>query len=115
MMRYSLDWWCKWFSLITLPVIALFLLSSCANAAPYWVLVYEPVAHTGTRIVDKPCGRSDWAGCSSRGTGIIQLWSGLTEAQRWCVLGHEKKHLAGYNHPGHSYGFAYDCGNGELL
>ena len=96
-------------------IIAALLLSGCATPSAYWVRVAEPVLLTDIRIVDKPCGRSDLDGCNSRYTGVIQLRRGLSPAQHWCVLEHEKRHLAGYNHPAHSYGLAYDCGNGEML
>ena len=110
---YRDNFW-KWPALLGLAIVAAVLLAGCATVEPYWVRVYEPVAHTGTRVVDKPCGRA-WAGCSSRATGVIQLWSGLDDSRRWCVLNHENKHLAGYNHPGTHGLLAYDCGNGETL
>ena len=97
-----------------IPIIAALLLSGCAAPSAYWVKAHEPVAHTGTRYVDKPCGR-EIRGCANRFTGEIQIQRGLDEAMHWCVLNHEKKHLAGYNHPGAFGGFASDCGNGEML
>ena len=100
---------------MTRALIAALLLSGCATPSAYWVKNYEPVAHKRTIYVDKPCGRSDWDGCAIRHSGLIEIRRGLTEAQAWCVLNHEKKHLAGYSHPGGSYGFAGDCGNGETL
>ena len=95
--------------------LAALLLSGCAAPSAYWVKTHEPVAHTKTITVDAPCGSTEWLGCASRFTGVIQLNRGLTEMQRWCVLGHEKKHLDGYSHSGRNYGLAYDCGNGEML
>lgn len=95
-------------------VLVLFL-AGCGAVEPYWVRVYEPVAHTATRYVDAPCNRKDWAGCANRATGIIQIKRGLTEAETWCVLNHEKRHLAGWNHYGTHGLLAYDCGNGETL
>ena len=100
---------------MTRVLIAALLLSGCAAPSAYWVRVADPVLLTDIRIVDRPCGRSDLDGCNSRYTGVVQLRRGLTPAQHWCVLNHEKRHLAGFNHPAHSYGFAYDCGNGEML
>ena len=95
--------------------LALLLLSGCAAPSAYWVKAHEPVAHTKTITVAAPCGRADWLACNSRYTGVIQLHRGLNEAQRWCALNHELKHLAGYVHPNLNTGFASDCGNGEML
>ena len=101
---------------MTRALIAALLLSGCAAPSAYWVRVAEPVLVTDIRIVDRPCGRSDLDGCNSRYTGIIQLRRGLSPAQHWCVLEHEKRHLAGYNHPKSIDGApAIDCGNGEML
>ena len=94
--------------------LVLLLLVGCAQT-PYWVKTHEPVAHKRTIYVENPCERTDWLGCNSRATGVIQIKLWLTETQRWCVLNHEKKHLAGYSHPGAYKGLAYDCGNGEIL
>ena len=99
-----------------ITAVLAFALSGCSTQSTYWVRVAEPVLITDIRIVDKPCGRSDLDGCNSRYTGVIQLRRGMTEAQHWCVLEHEKKHLAGYNHPKSIDGApAIDCGNGEML
>lgn len=95
-------------------LLLLLALSGCAQGT-YWVRAHEPVAHTKTVIVDKPCGRPNLDGCNSRHTGVIELRRGMSEAKHWCVLEHEKKHLAGYNHPAAYRGFAIDCGNGEML
>ena len=95
-------------------LLPLLLLAGCASA-PYWTLVHEPVAYTKTILVDRPCGRADWAGCNSRATGVIQIARSLNASQRWCVLNHEKRHLAGWNHYGTHGLLAYDCGNGETL
>ena len=94
--------------------LLLLFLAGCATTGPYWVRVYEPVKLTAIKTVDRPCGR-DWNGCNSRGTGVVQLRRGMSETERWCALGHEKKHLDGYDHPGHTHAFALDCGNGEML
>ena len=102
-------------ALIGLAIVAAVLLFGCATQGAYWVKTHEPVAHKATRYVDKPCGRANWDGCANRFTGEIQIRRGLSEGQTWCVLNHELKHLAGYSHPGGSYGFAGDCGNGETL
>ena len=97
-------------------LVALLVLAGCATSEPYWIRVAEPVLLTDIRIVDKPCGRADWLACNNRYTGVIQLQRGMREAQHWCVLEHEKKHLAGYNHPKDIAGAqAIDCGNGEML
>ena len=95
-------------------LLLLLFLAGCATTGPYWVRVYEPVKLTAIKTVDRPCGR-DWNGCNSRATGVVQLRRGLTATERWCALGHEEKHLAGYDHPGHTHAFALDCGNGEML
>ena len=97
-----------------MKLLLLLLLAGCAQT-PYWVKTHEPVAHVATITVDRPCGFSDVMGCAVRITGTVELKRGMTEAQRWCVLNHEKKHLAGYSHPGAYRGLAYDCGNGEIL
>lgn len=104
----------RWPAIIGLAIVAVALIAGCASA-PYWVKTHEPVAHTSTRYVDKPCGMNGINGCANRFTGEIQIRRGLSEGQTWCVLNHELKHLAGYAHPGGSYGFAGDCGNGETL
>ena len=101
--------------LITLPALVAVLLVGCTTLNTYWVHTYEPVVHTNTIYVDRPCGHTDWAGCANRATGVIQISRRLTETQSWCVLNHEKKHLAGYTHPGERGILAYDCGNGEIL
>ena len=101
-------------NLLRYTLVAALLLSGCASA-PYWTRVYEPVLLTDIRIVDKPCGRTDWAGCNSRATGVIQIKRGLSQVEAWCVLEHEKRHLAGWNHYGTHGLLAYDCGNGETL
>ena len=94
--------------------LILLLLAGCAQT-PYWVKTHEPVAHVATITVNVPCGLPDVMGCAARSTGTVELKRSMTEAQRWCVLNHEKKHLAGYSHPRAYKGIAYDCGNGEIL
>ena len=93
-------------------LLLIILLSGCS---PYWVKTHEPVEHFRTVYVDYPCGLHEVNGCVVRHRGIIELRKGMTEAEAWCALNHEKKHLAGYSHPGAHRGFAVDCGNGEIL
>ena len=95
--------------------LLLLLLAGCATPAPYWVKTHEPVEHKHTIYVDYPCGKTGLNGCARRSTGTVEIRRGMTDAEGWCVLSHELKHLAGYTHPGRDYGLAMDCGNGETL
>ena len=96
-------------------LLAALLVSGCAAPSAYWVRVHEPVAHTKTIFTDAPCGSTRFNGCNSRSTGVIWIRRGMTEAETWCALAHEKRHLAGYDHPRAYPGPALDCGNGEML
>lgn len=92
----------------------LLLLAGCASE-PYWVRTHEPVPITSIRYVDYPCDRMVNA-CIRLRTGAVEIRRGMTEAETWCALNHERKHAAGYSHPNHREGsFASDCGNGEML
>ena len=93
----------------------LLLVSGSVLAEPYWVKTDAPVEHKRTLIVDKPCGRADLDGCANRESGTIELRRGMDATLHWCTLNHEKKHLAGYSHPGAYRGLAKDCGNGETF
>ena len=88
--------------------------AGCATVSPYWVKVAEPVAHTAILTVAEPCGRKDLDGCARRDTGVIELRAGMDQMLRWCVLNHELKHLAGYDHPIGPH-YATDCGDGVTV
>ena len=79
-------------------------LSGCAQA-PYWFFdgqvykgVYYPPIASDNIMTD--CQTTDWnqLGCAWRNYGIIYYASWLNEKDRDCVISHERKHLAGWEH-----------------
>ena len=92
-------------------------MGGCASfTEPYWTKTHDPVLLTEIRMVDSyPCGRSYWAACSNRTTGVIEIRSNLTQLQRLCALGHEMKELAGFSHKPDMGTFAIDCGDGSIV
>ena len=88
------------------------LLSGCAFE-PYWVKTYAPVEVKHVVTVDFPCGRSDLDGCANRRAHTIELRRGLSPTMRHCILHHEIRHFAGYEHDPRP-GFVADCGDGTM-
>ena len=95
-------------------VLLALMLSGCVTTGPYWVKVADPVPHMGTVVVAEPCGRRDLDGCTRRATGVIELRAGMDYVLQDCVLKHELRHLAGYDHPIGTH-YATDCGDGTLV
>jgi hypothetical protein len=87
------------------------------SVGPYWVRAHAPVAVTRIAIVDVPCGRANWLGCSTRRTGAIELKRGMPPALHACVLSHELHELDGYSHEHITTGVVgrtVDCGDGTI-
>ena len=105
-----------WWALFIAALMILGLLISMTGCATggYWVKMREPILVRGIVEVDRPCGRADYDGCPRYATGMIEIKRGLAEPRRSCVVRHEMKHLAGYDHDPRG-GFATDCGDGEMV
>lgn len=93
--------------------LVLMLLTGCATDA-YWHRSHAPVLIRQVAIVDTPCGRADWRGCSNLATGVIEIRRGLPDIEHACVLSHERRHMAGYDHHTGTH-YATDCGDGTIL
>lgn len=87
-------------------------LSGCATG--YWTQTRAPVVVRGIVIAEHPCGHHDFDGCANYATGMIEVKRGLAEPRRSCVVRHEMKHFAGYDHDPRG-GFATDCGDGSMV
>jgi len=85
------------------------LLSGCAE--PYWIKAREPMPVHRIVEVERPCGLSGVDGCCDLAAGVIYLRSGMPADLRSCVLSHERKHFAGYDHKVRIH-YSTDCGDG---
>jgi hypothetical protein len=89
-------------------IVVALLLAGCASP-PYWVKGHEGLPREHIRTVDVVMSSWDSPGLGGyvirdfeTGTCHIMLKSGVN---RDCVLAHERKHCAGYDHPDYRVGF----------
>ena len=109
----------RWLILTAFLCVWLGSLAGCATRGPYWVKVREGQPVRGILYVSKPCGEK-WNGCARLKDGILEIKNDLDQAHQDCVLSHEKRHMAGWDHPEFNTKnafdkFATDCGNGEVM
>lgn len=67
--------------------------------------------------VDFPCGlRGTALACANFAASTIELDRRLTNDEADCVVKHERKHFAGYDHPAYNWASAapIDCGDGTF-
>lgn len=101
--------------LLVLGIIACgMMISREVGADEYWTRS----ARAGTTLTlvvetENPCGRRI-DGCALPAEGIIVLRKNMDAVLKACVLSHEKKHLAGFDHDDRIV-FATDCGDGTIL
>ena len=89
----------------------LLMLNGCATDT-YWVRTMNPVEVKHFARVDFPCGRRGWDGCWNPAGQTIEIRKGMPAAMENCVIGHERKHAAGYRHDLERPNLAIDCGDG---
>ena len=103
--------------MIRVMVCCLFL-TECANAPteePYWFRDSDPIEVKHILYVDNvPCGEIVAWGCSMRSLGIILIAKRLPPWVQNCVLSHEKRHFAGWDHDRKPRA-TLDCGDGRIL
>lgn len=91
--------------------LLLLLTSGCAHE-PYWTRVVEPLEVKHIVRVDRPCGDAKLWGCFHWPSQTIEIRKGLSPVADACVLGHERKHAAGYKHDNERPSYSIDCGDG---
>lgn len=93
------------------------MLAGCATSGNYWketgpAVKVEAVIPLDKEAILAVCYQHVW-GCFRRDVRIIYILESLDIKTKECVLTHELKHAAGYDHDDRP-NYGVDCGTGEV-
>ena len=92
------------------------MLTACTDLTYWKPSGRQPIEAKHIVRVDFPCGERN-LGCANLAGNTIELDRRLMKDEADCVIRHERKHFAGYDHPEYNWSSAapIDCGDGTYF